>query len=465
MTSAKAWRCIVCGYVHHGDQPPAECPVCGASRDDFEPATPTPSGLIGAEAPAAAAPAPQSAGDPPRRLVIVGAGIAGVAAAEAAREVAPEAEITLVNGEPDAPYYRINLTRLIAGEISESDLPLHPASWYEERRIRRLDGRRAVALDPSARRVSLDSGETLDAERVILATGANAIIPPIEGANKKGVFVIRTRADTDALLAATTTGARVVCIGGGILSLEAAAGLRRRGVEVTILEIAPWLMSRQLNERAGRALERHAMAAQLKVITGAHVRAIEGWRRAKAVALENGARYPADVVVIGAGVRPNTDLARAAGLIVGRGIVVDDHLATTAEGVYAAGDCAEHRGVLYGTWDPARYQGQIAAWNAMGRAAEFGGLPPANTLKVMGVKLFSVGEVYGGADVRAIEVEKDGAYFGFFFRGATLVGAILLGDTRAAMAARRAIESRADLGALLERSPDAIALAEALAAS
>lgn len=463
MTSTKAWRCIVCGYVHHGDEPPAECPVCGASRDDFEPVTPSPPELVSAPA-AAAQPALQSAGDPPRRLVIVGAGIAGVAAAEAAREVSSDAEITLVNGEPDVPYYRINLTRLIAGEIAENDLPLYPAGWYEERRIRRLDGRRAVALDATALRVLLDSNETLSADRVILATGADAFVPPIQGAEKSGVFVIRTRADTAALLAAAGAGARVVFIGGGILSLEAAAGLRRRGAEVTILEIAPWLMSRQLNERAGRALERHAMAAGLKVVAGARVHAIEGWRRAKAVVLDDSVRYSADVVVIGAGVRANTDLARAAGLKVSRGIVVDDRLATSAEGVYAAGDCAEHRGVLYGTWDPARYQGQIAAWNAMGRAAEFGGLPPANTLKVMGVKLFSVGEVGGGADVRAIETEKDGGYFGFFFRGATLVGAILLGDTRAAMAARRAIESRADLGALLERNPDATAIAEALAA-
>jgi len=461
MPTANAWRCIVCGYVHHGGEPPAECPVCGASREDFEPAVLAPSDLVGT-APAPAAPG--GGAGAPRRLVIVGAGIAGVAAAEAAREIAPDAEITLVNGEADAPYYRINLTRLIAGEIAESDLPLHPPAWFEERRIRRLDGCRAVGLDAAARRVALDNGSALEADRVVLATGAAAFVPPIEGADKKGVFTIRSRPDAAAVLAAAPPGASVVFIGGGILSLEAAAGLRRRGAAVTILEVAPRLMARQLNERGGRVLERHAAAAGMKVVTNARVRAIEGWRRAKSVALEDGARHAADAVVIGAGVRPDVALARGAGLKIARGIVVDDRLATSAEGIYAAGDVAEHRGALYGTWDPARYQGQIAAWNAMGRPAEFGGLPPANTLKVMGVKLFSVGEVGGGAGVRTIESETDDRYFGFFFRGTSLAGAILLGDTHAALGARRAVESRADLGALLAKNPDAEAVAAALAA-
>ncbi len=462
MPAANAWRCIVCGYVHHGDEPPGECPVCGASRDDFEPAVLAPSDLVGAPAPAAASAGTARGG--PLRLVIVGAGVAGIAAAEAAREVAPDAEIVLINGERDAPYYRINLTRLIAGEIAEADLPLHPAEWFEQRRIRRHDGRRAVGLDAAARRVALDNGDALTADRVILATGAVAFVPPIEGADKKGVFTIRTRTDAAAVIAAARPGARVVFVGGGILSLEAAAGLRRRGAEVTLLEVAPWLMTRQLNEHGGRVLERQAAAAGMKVVTRARVRAIEGWLRAKAVALEDGTRHPADVVIIGAGVRPDTALARGAGLKVARGIVVDDRLATSAEGVYAAGDVAEHRGALYGTWDPARYQGQIAAWNALGRPAEFGGLPPANTLKVMGVKLFSVGDVQGGDDVRTIESEAEGRYFGFFFRGTSLAGAILLGDTHAALGVRRAVESRADLSALLARNPDAAAVTAALAA-
>lgn len=458
MSRPKAWRCIVCGYVHSGEEPPGDCPVCGAGREDFEPVE---DGGGGDSRKAAAAPTPAGIRDG-LKLLIIGGGVASVAAAESARELAPTAEITLLSGEPDLPYYRINLTRLLAGEIGEEDLPLHPASWYVERNIRLLSGRRATGIDPAARRVTLEGGDSIAFDRLVLATGARPFIPPLAGADRQGVLTVRTRADSRALLAAARPGARMVFVGGGILGLEAAAGLRKHGVEVTLLEYAGWLMTRQLNERGGRALARHAEAEGLAIVCNCRVGAISGDKRAEGVRLEDGRLIPADVVVLSAGVQPDTALARDAGLRVERGIVVDDRLATSAPDLYAAGDVAEHRSGVYGTWDPARYQGQIAAWNALGRPTEFGGLPPSNTLKVLGVKLFSVGRVQGGEGVRTIESSRDNSYFGFFFQNSILVGAILLGDARASPGARKAVESRADLGRLLAKNPDADTVASHL---
>ncbi len=456
MAPARAWRCVVCGYIHHGDGPPDECPVCGAKRDDFEPfeAGPASSAVTAPHEPTTVFSG---------RLVIIGGGIAGVTAAEEARKTAPDADIAIVSGEPGLPYYRLNLTRLIAGEITEAELPLHPAEWYDEQHIRLLAGRRAVALEPVARRLHLDDGAVLSYDRLILAPGARPVVPPLPGADLEGIRTLRTHEDAAHILEAAKRRAPFVFIGGGILALEAAAGLRRRGVETAVLERATHLMARQLNERGGRALERHAAATGIRVVTSARVAAIVGARDAEEIRLEDGRRFPAGAIIISAGVRPHVELACSAGLRVANGIVVDDRLRASGADIFAAGDAAEHRGMLYGTWDPARFQGQIAAWNAVGRETEFGGVPPAYTLKVMGVRLFSVGET-SGVGLRAIEEESDGGYRAFFFRGSEMVGAILLGDTSAAAGARRAIEFREDFGAWLAKGADIADIAAHLTA-
>lgn len=456
MASALAWRCLVCGYVHTGAAPPEECPVCGAGRGDFEPYEATPAEAAEAEG----GPSSGFSG----KLAIVGGGIAGVTAAEAAREAAPAADIAIWSEEVEPPYHRLALTRLIAGEIEETDLPLHPPAWYEERRLRLQCGRRVATLDPAARRLRLEDGERHEYDRLILAPGARPNVPAISGVELEGVGTLRTRADAARLIAEAERGARFVFVGGGILALEAAAALRRRGGETILLERASRLLPRQLNERGARVLERHAAAAGIHVVSGARVSAIRGARRAEEVRLEDGRVFPADVIVISAGVRPATDLAESGGLHVERGVIVDDRLAASAPDVYAAGDAAEHRGVLYGTWEPARFQGRIAGWNAVGRPAEFGGMPRSNTLKVMGVQLFSVGETEGREE-QVVEEETERGYFAFFFRGVELVGAILLGDTSAATGVRRAIEFREDVGAWLAKGAGAAELAAHLGAT
>jgi nitrite reductase (NADH) large subunit len=424
------------------------CPVCGAGSSAFEPVEETPH----------AAPAGSSL-----CVVVVGAGIAGVSAAEAVARAAPGAQVLLLSSEKELPYYRINLTRFLAGEVTEGDLRLHPEGWYGEHGIELRRGTEAAGIDLAGRLLTLRDGSKVPFTRLVLAAGAHAARPPIPGADKPGVVVLRTLEDAHRVSAACRQGARCVVVGGGILGLETAGAMARKGAEVHVLEGFPWLMPRQLNQRAGRLLEAQVAKLGVKVITAAKTRGITGTGQADGVELDSGQNLPAELVVLATGVRANTWLAREAGLTVAQGIVVDNRLATSHADVYAAGDVAEHRGVAYGLWAPAQAQGVVAGMNAAGSRAEFGGIPRAATIKVLGVELFSVGrfDPEDGATL-VVEEEQGETYRRFLFRDGKMQGAVLLGSARLAAAAKRAVEEGRDFSAMLHHGPSAEEVAQAL---
>lgn len=436
------WQCLNCGHVHEGPEPPGECPVCGAPADRFEPITEA-AGRAGETGEAA-------------DVVVVGAGIAGVAAVESLRQASPGARITLLSKENHLPYYRLNLTRYLAGEIGADDLPMHPQEWYDEREMALRRGVEVAKLHLGEHAVELRGGERIEFGKLLLTIGAHPFVPPFPGAYGEGVTCLRSLADADMILEHATAGARCVCIGGGLLGLETAGALARRGADVTLLEGHGWLLPRQLTQRAGEILGEHVAGTGIRLIKSARTREIVGDERARGVLLEDERLIDADLIVIATGVRSNSYLARQAGLDVNRGVVVDNHLRSSHPDVLAAGDVAEHHGTVYGVWGPSQFQGSIAGMNAVGLNAEFGGIPRSNTLKVLGLDLFGIGQV--GADdasFRAIEEESDGAYFRFLFRDSHLVGAILLGDTALTAPVKHAVETREDFSELLARRPGA----------
>lgn len=440
-TPPKQWRCIVCGYVHEGDAPPDTCPVCNAGADQFELAPDEP--------------AVEPAQGEPLRIVVVGGGVAAVSAAEAARKTSPWAEVVILSAEDHLPYYRINLSRYLAAEIGREDLPIHPETWYREQRLQWRPAARVTALDRDSRTVRLEHGAVEPYDRLILAVGAEPFVPPIPGIDRPEVMVLRTLEDADALLATAGPGRNVVCIGGGLLGLEAAAGLARRGATVTVLESGPWLMPRQLDRRAAELLADQVRGLGIALRTDARTASIDGEGRLTGVSLDDGTALPADLVLVATGVRSSIRLARDAGLEVNRGVVVDDGLRSSDGAIYAAGDVAEHRGVVYGTWTPAQYQGAIAGANAAGADQEFGGLPPANALKVLNTDLFSIGRVTAEPEDTVIAGEDADAncYRRFLFRDGRMAGAVLLGDTASSFAAKRAIEGGEDFSDLLAETP------------
>ncbi len=492
-----AWRCSVCGYVHHGPGPPDVCPVCGVSRDQFEPYTepakpagkpavrqwrcvvcdylhegpeppevcPVCGALADSFEPVAEAAEKTAETGRPAKVVIVGAGIAGIAAAESIREASSAAEITLVSRESDLPYYRLNLTRYLAGEISARDLPIHPENWYPEQNVRLLRGTEVSAIHLEEQTAELRDGEKLPYEKLLLAAGAHPFVPPIPGTDREGVTAVRTVQDANRILESVQGGASVVCIGGGILGLETAGALARRGADVTLLESHGWLLPRQLNRRAAEILAEHVAASGIKLRRNARTRQILGDDHARGVLLEDGTQISADLVVITTGIRSNSYLARIAGLEVNQGVLVNDRLNTSDANVSAAGDVAEHRGVVYGIWGPSQYQGNIAGLNIAGVRTQFGGVPRSNTLKVLGVDLFSIGRfVPEDASFETMDQQTDGQYFHFLFRDNRLVGAILLGGTTLTARVKKAVETREDFSGVLRKRPGARELMDFLGA-
>ena len=444
------WRCLLCNYVHEGPEPPDPCPVCGAEPECFK--------KIEAEA----APAETTASAATTaRLVIVGSGIAGLAAAEAARAASPSTEITLVSSEKGLPYYRLSLTRYLAGEITRDALPIHPEAWYAEQRIRLLRGAQVAQLDTAARTASLADGTVLPYDRLILTAGASPNMPSLPGIELGGVFSLRTVTDADALLAHLTPGTPCACVGGGVLGIETAAALARRGAAVTLLERSDWLMQRQLNAAAAAHLERHLSGIGVTILKQTCARSLEGKNTLEAVQLLDGRRLPARLAVFTIGVRPNTALAHQAGIKINTGIVVDNALATSADGVYAAGDVAECEGQLYGIWSASQTQGSIAGRNAVGGDVRFDGPPRSNTIKAVGLDLTSIGRFQPQDDSDLIlEEDRPDRYRAFVFRDNRMVGALLVDYADLATPAQRAIEERLDFTSLLASAPTCAAIAE-----
>jgi nitrite reductase (NADH) large subunit len=286
--------------------------------------------------------------------------------------------------------------------------------------------------------------------------GSHPFVPPIAGANRENVTVLRTREDADFILERSRDGARCAVIGGGLLGLETAGALSRQGAEVTVLEGFGWLLPRQLNQKAGEILEKHLSETGVRFRTGVRVKEFVGDELVRGVQLEEGESIDADLVVVSAGVRPNSYLARIAGLKVATGVVVDDHLQSSHPDVLAAGDVAEHRGVLYGTWGPSQFQGTIAGMNAAGVPTEFGGIPRSNMLKVFDYDMFSIGQVQTeDASYDIVEQSVGDDYFYFVFRDTHLQGAILMGDTSLSSGVKTFVEKELDCSSLLRTRPDA----------
>ena len=384
------------------------------------------------------------------KLVMIGNGMAGVRTLEELLKIAPELyEIAVFGAEPHPNYNRILLSPVLAGEQTIDQIVLNPLSWYEEHGIRLHLGKKVVEVDRRRRIVRAADGTEEEYDRLLIATGSNPFILPVPGKELEGVIAYRDIADTEAMIDAAQKYKHAVVIGGGLLGLEAANGLMLRGMQVTVVHIAPWLMERQLDDVAGQLLQKSLEARGLRFMIGAQTQALIGGkdgrgddkatpnRRVRAVQFKDGNEIPADLVVMAAGIRPNTELALKIGLHCandGRGgIVVSDTMQTVTDPrIYAVGECAAHRGIAYGLVAPLFEQGKVCATHL----AEFGigrytGSQTSTKLKVTGIDLFSAGEFMGGDGTEEIVLSdpQGGVYKKLVIKGDKLVGACLYGDT------------------------------------
>ncbi|MBV8751932.1 MAG: NAD(P)/FAD-dependent oxidoreductase, partial [Hyphomicrobiales bacterium] len=296
------------------------------------------------------------------QLVVIGNGMAGMRAVEELIARAPDRfEITVIGAEPHPNYNRILLSAVLAGDKTLDEIVINPHGWYANRNINLISANRVGAIDRAAHTLVLADGTALAYDKLLLATGSKPLAPPIPGLSFPNVRAFRDIADAEAMIAAAQGGGRAVVIGGGLLGLEAAWGLKRRGMSVALVHLMPTLMERQLDVAAGELLRRDLEGRGIAFFTNSQTEEIAGHDRAEAVVLADGRRIPADFVVLAVGIRPNIDLARAADLDVNRGILVGDDMATSDPDIYAVGECIEHNGQVFGLvapiWDQAKVAG------------------------------------------------------------------------------------------------------------
>ena len=367
------------------------------------------------------------------KLVIIGNGMAPGRMLEHLLEAAPDRyDITIFNAEPRVNYDRIMLSPVLSGEKAFEEIVIHGDGWYVERDITLYKGHKVTAIDRAAKTVTSEHGETVSYDRLVIATGSVPFIIPVPGKDLPGVLTYRDLDDVNAMLLAAQSRDRAVVIGGGLLGLEAAAGLKERGMDVTVLHVMPTLMERQLDPAAGYLLQKAVEARGIKVITRANTKAILGEGRVEAVELDDGTVIPASLVVMAVGIRPNAALAREAGLTINRGIVTDERMATSDPDILAVGECAEVGGQVYGLVAPLYQMAKAAAANLAGTGEErFVHSDTPTKLKVTGIDLYSIGDFADGDDREEIILRDAtaGIYKRVILKENRIIGTVLFGET------------------------------------
>ena len=366
------------------------------------------------------------------RLVIIGNGMAPGRMLEHLTELAPQRyAITIFNAEPRVNYNRLMLSPVLSGEKSYQQIITHDDAWYAERGIVLHKGSKVVEIDRQQGRVRSANGLQADYERLIIATGSEPFIIPVPGKDLPGVLTYRDLDDVEAMLGVAQSGGRAVVIGGGLLGLEAAAGLAERGMQVSVLHLMPTLMERQLDPAAGYLLEKAFTQRGIEVITRANTQAIVGQGRVEAVELSDGRCLPADLVVMAVGIRPASQLAREAGLACNRGVLVDDGLLTSDPAIFALGECVEHRGQCYGLVAPLYEMAEVIARRLCDEQIVYTGSQTSTKLKVSGIDLFSAGDFAEGDDREEIVLRdaSAGIYKRVVIQNDRVLGAVLFGDT------------------------------------
>lgn len=370
--------------------------------------------------------------DTREHLVVIGNGMAGCRAVEELLARDPNRyRVTIFGAEPRVNYNRIMLSPVLAGEKSFDEIVINDADWYAANGIALVAGDPVAAIDRAAKTVTTRSGTTESYDRLLIATGSDPFIIPVPGKDLPGVIAFRDMDDVDTMLAAADAGGDAVVIGGGLLGLEAAHGLSLRGMKVTVIHLMPTLMERQLDEAAGWLLKQALEARGQTILTGADTAEIIGDGKVEGVRLKDGTLIPASLVVMAVGIRPSVALAREAGLAVGRGIQVDDHMVTSDPAVLAVGECIEHDGQVYGLVAPLWDMCRSLADGLVEKPTGYRGSVTSTKLKVSGIDVFSAGDFSGGDGCEDIVLRdaSRGIYKRVIVKGDRIVGAVLYGDT------------------------------------
>ncbi len=423
----KKWRCTVCDEMFDYDKKPANCPVCGVGQELFE--------LVEVEV-------SEKSIEKEVDIVIIGGGVAAVNAADAVSSRNKKANITMVCREKYLPYYRTRLTELIDTDIPMERMKIKKETWYSDRNIKLLLGKEATAINSKDKKVVLCDGEELSYDYLVIASGAGCFIPPFENKELENVRVIRELEETLDIKSKAANYKNAVVIGGGVLGLETAWGLKNLGIDVTVLEVMPKILPRQLDEKGSALLERIILDTGIKVEKGVQVEGFEGNGKVEKVVLKDGREFPADLVIVSAGIVPNKGFALSCDLKANKGITVNEKMETCIKDIYACGDIAEFNGRVMGLWQVAMEQGKVAGANICGDEIIYKEQVQPLSFDGMNTKLLSIGDVHSNEGETDYVEEYDAAkkiYKKLVFSEGVLKGAILIGDTSKSIAIIKAV--------------------------
>jgi nitrite reductase (NADH) large subunit len=369
-----------------------------------------------------------------QKLVLIGNGMAGVRAIEEVLKINPDGfEITIFGTEPYPNYNRIQLSKVLQGGTSVSDITLNEWEWYEDNKIRFYPGESVTSINTKTQSVSTDKGRIESYDQLIIATGSNPFMLPLPGADKEGVKAFRNIKDCEEMIEYSKIYKKAAVIGGGLLGLEAARGLLNLGMEVDVIHIYDYLMERQLDRTAGKLLQAELEKQGMNFILQKNTAEITGKKQVTGLKFSDGSKIKADLVVMAVGIKPNVALAQEAGIPVNRGILVNDYLETEIPNVFAVGECAEHRGIAYGLVAPLYQQGQVLAKRLCGLQVEgYQGSVLSTQLKVSGVDVFSAGKINEDEGTKVYKTYDDwhGIYKKVLIEDGKITGAVLFGDTK-----------------------------------
>ncbi len=376
------------------------------------------------------------------RYLIIGNGVAGARAAVKIREKDSQGEVHIFTDEAYPFYYRVRFPEFVAGEVTIKEITIHTREFYQGKNITLHLEEPIIEVFPEKKEVRNREGKTYAYDLLLVATGGNAFVPPIQGREKKGVFTLRTMKDAIEMKAFSEKVGQAILIGGGLVGLETGGALLRRGIKVSVIEQNPRILPRQMDPEGAHILQTKMENMGFSFYLNGQTEEILGEDRVEGVRLKDGRVIEGQMAIISAGVRPNVELARKMGIEIKNGVLVNDRLETTAKDIFAAGDVAEHKGRVYGIWPAAQKQGEIAGVNMAGGNESYGGTVVSNTLKVVGIDLTAAGEIDPEGRLECV-VRSDREkchYCKVTFKEDKVVGCIFLGETKGKAELLNAIE-------------------------
>ena len=393
------------------------------------------------------------------KVIIIGNGVAGATAAEVIRKKNKDISISVYSDEPYPFYSRIKLPHFLGDEIKQENTYIYNTDWYKEKRIELYSGTKIKKIEPDKKSIVTERDEKVSYDKLLLATGSTNFIPPIKGREKNGFFTLRTIGDVLSIKEYSLNNKKAVLIGGGLLGLEAARGLRVRGLDVTVVEFFPRLLPRQLDEKGAKVLQRLIEKMGINIVLNAQSDEVLGEDKVAGLKLKDGRNVDCNLIIISAGITPRIEIAKEAGISVNKGIIVNERFETNVKGIYAAGDCAEFQGRIYGLWTASTEQGTVAGNNIAGVDTVYSGTTPSTTLKIVGIDLTSIGVVNPPSPTSPLEgegkgegyrelIREDGSddiYKKLVIKDGKIVGAILLGDTKDVRAVGKLIKNNVDV--------------------